>query len=86
MFSKEILPLEYTKEFIEVVSNNSKFVGLFKPNSRAALEIAVDALIAGLVVFIFCETSSEKDKFAFFTCPSFIAKEELELNISIPYF
>jgi len=60
MFSKEILPLEYTKEFTEVVSNNSKFVGLFKPNSRAALEIAVDALIAGLVVFIFCETSLEK--------------------------
>ena len=46
MFSKEILPLEYTKEFTEVVSNNSKFLGLFKPNSRAALEIAVDALRA----------------------------------------
>ena len=84
--SKEILPLEYTKEFTETVSNNSRFVGLLIPISKAAFPIAVAAEIAGVVVLTFCDTSLEKDKFAFFTCPFFIAKDETELNISIPWY
>ena len=31
IFSKEMFPLEYTNELSEVFSNNSRFVGLFKP-------------------------------------------------------
>jgi hypothetical protein len=61
IFSREIPPLEYTKELFAVVSNKTKFEGEASPNPLAALEIAEAAVTTAEVVFTFCATLAVKE-------------------------